>query len=187
MNLKTSLSYKTVCITNDFPVHSNDSPDYNSIYSIYNKKRLLEFGCQVWCLTSSGCSHSRLHAALMFTDFVALFQQFVFDSDLILPSAGSALCWSEAGPAPTRELLFCDFPKKPREIHRVLSMLPTFKEASHVCSYLLTEFQLDTKIRRKQKISTRKSHGTMQPFWEMWSGLIEHVSKPWPPPIHWHP
>lgn len=151
MNLKAGLSYKTVCITNEFPVHSNDSPYYSSVYSSCNKKRLFEFGCQVWCLTNSGCSHSRLHAALMFTDFVALFQQFVFDSDLISLSAGSALCWSEGGPAPTRKLLFCDFTEKPREIHRVLSMLPTFKGASHVCSYLLTEFQLDTKICRKQQ------------------------------------
>lgn len=186
MNLKTGLSFKTVCITNDFPLHSNGSPHFNSIYSFCNKKWFLEFGCQVWCWTNSGCSNSRFHAALMFTDFVTLFQQFVFDSDLILQTR-STLCWSEGGPAPTRKLLFCAFTEKPREIHRVLSMLPTFKEASHVCSYLLTEFQGDVKIRRKQKISTRKSHGTMQPFWQMWIGLIYHVSKPCPPTIHWHP
>lgn len=176
--------YIQITALTTIPSTSNDSPDFNSIYSICNKKRLPEFGFRVWCLTSSGCSHSRLRAALMFTDFVALFQQFVFDSDLISPSARSALCWLEAGPAPTRELLFRDFPEKPREIHRVLSMLPTIKEASHVCSYLLTEFQLDTKIRRKQKLSTRKSHGTMQPFWQMWIGLIVPVSKAWPPTIH---
>ena len=104
MNLKTGLSYNTVCITNDFPLHSNDSPHFNSIYSFCNKKRFLEFGCQVWCSTNSGCSNSRFHAALMFTDFVTLFQQFVFDSDLISQTR-SMLCWSEGGPAPTRKLL----------------------------------------------------------------------------------
>lgn len=42
------------------------------------KKLLLRLGWQVWYLTNSGCSNSRLHAVLMFTDFLPLFQHFVF-------------------------------------------------------------------------------------------------------------